>query len=266
VEAMAKKTAKIFNLKGKPIGRTSLPPIFATPLRPDVIKRAVLAIQSNRFQPQGRDPMAGKRTTAESRGVNLGIARIPRIKGPAGRGALAPGTVGGRLAHPPTSDKKIIKRIPKKEKRFALLSAIAATASKEVVASRGHPIEDVHQIPLIVADDLEGLKKAKEVEDALIHLGVFSDIYRVIESRKIRAGKGKSRGRKIKQAVGPLIVVKENKGIMEAARNIPGVDVVAVNNLNAEILAPGAHPGRLTIWTNGAIERLNELYGGGEKA
>lgn len=263
---MAKKTAKIFNLDGKPIGKTKLPPIFETPLRPDVIKRAVLATQSSRFQPQGRDPMAGKRTTAESRGVGLGIARIPRIKGPRGRGALATGTVGGRTANPPVSEKKIVKRIPKKEKRLALFSAIAATASKKIVASRGHSIEDVPQIPLIVTDELEKLKKTKEVEEILIHLGVLSDIYRVRDSRKIRAGKGKRRGRKIKQAVGPLIVVAENKGVTKAARNIPGVDIVTVNNLNAEILAPGTHPGRLTIWTSSAIEKLNELYGGGEKA
>jgi large subunit ribosomal protein L4e len=266
VKAVAKKTAKIFNLEGKAVGKITLPPIFGTALRPDVIKRAVIAIQSNRFQPQGRDPMAGKRTTAESRGVGLGIARIARKKGPGGRGALVSGTVGGRAAHPPVSNKKIVKRIPKKEKRLALLSAIAATASKEVVASRGHSIEDVPEIPLIVTDDLEGLNKVKEVEEALIHLGVFSDIYRVQESRKTRAGKGKHRGRKTKQAVGPLIVVAENKGIMNAARNIPGVEVVTVNNLNTEALAPGTHPGRLTIWTNSTIEKLNELYSGGEKA
>jgi large subunit ribosomal protein L4e len=263
---MAKKTTKIFDLEGKPIGKIKLPPVFETVLRSDVIKRAVLATQSNKFQPQGRDPMAGKRTTAETRGVNLGISRIPRIKGGMGRGALAPGTVGGRAAHPPISDKKIVRRIPRKEKRLALLSAIAATASKEVVASRGHSIEDVPEIPLIVTNDLESLKKAKEVEEALIHLGVFSDIYRVKESRKIRAGKGKHRGRKMKQAVGPLIVVAENKGIIEASRNIPGVGVLTVNNLNVEMLAPGTHPGRLTIWTNSAIEKLDELYSGGEKA
>ncbi len=260
------KTAKIFNLTGKQTGKIKLPPIFKTPLRPDVIKRTVLAIQSNRFQPQGRDPMAGKRTTAESRGVGLGTARIPRTKGPRGRGALAPGTVGGRAAHPPLSEKKIIKRIPKKEKRLALFSAIAATASKKTVTSRGHAIEDVLQIPLIVTDKLEKLKKTKEVEETLVNLGVLSDIYRVKESRKIRAGKGKLRGRKTKQAVGPLIVVAENNGIVEAARNILGVDVVTVINLNAEILAPGTHPGRLTIWTSSAIEKLNELYGGGQKA
>jgi large subunit ribosomal protein L4e len=147
-----------------------------------------------------------------------------------------------------------------------LRSAIAATASKVVVASRGHSIEDVPEIPLIVTDDLAELKKTKEVEETLTRLGVLSDIYRVRESRKVRAGRGKSRGRRIKQAVGPLIVVTENKGIMDAASNIPGLDVVSVRSLNAEILAPGTHPGRLTIWTNSAIEELNKLYGGGTEA
>ncbi|MCK5562612.1 50S ribosomal protein L4 [Candidatus Bathyarchaeota archaeon] len=259
-----KKTVKIFDLQGKPIGKATLPTVFATPLRPDVIKRAVLAIQSSRRQPQGRDPMAGKRTSAESRGTGLGISRMPRVKGGGGRAALAPGTVGGRQPHPPTSEKKIIKRIPKKEARLALLSAIAATASKENVASRGHAIEDVLQIPLIITSSIQELTKTKEVEEALAHLGILSDIYRVKASRKIRAGKGKRRGRKMKQAIGPLIVVAENKGIFDAASNIPGVDVATVNNLNAEMLAPGTHPGRLTLWTNGAFEQLDKLYGGGK--
>lgn len=260
------RKVKVFNLEGKAVEKINLPPIFETPIRPDVIKRAVLAIQSNRLQPQGRNPMAGKRTTAESRGVNLGIARIPRVKGPGGRGAFAPGTVGGRVAHPPVSGKKIIKRIPKKEKRLALFSAIAATASKEMVASRGHQIEDIPQIPLIVTDDLEELGKTKDLEEALIRLGIFADIYRVKESKKIRAGKGKKRGRKTKQSVGPLLVVAEDKGITKAAKNIPGVDVVTVNNLNAELLAPGTYPGRLTVWTGGAIMQLSKLYGEGSEA
>src|SRR3972149_11220723 len=126
----AQKTPKIYNLKGQPTGKTILPTIFTTPLRPDVIKRAVLATQSNRLQPQGRDPMAGKRTTAESQGTGSGIARIPRIKGGGGKAKFAPSTVGGRQPHPPTSQKNIVKHIPKKESRLALRSAIAATASK----------------------------------------------------------------------------------------------------------------------------------------
>jgi large subunit ribosomal protein L4e len=262
---MVKKVAKILNLEGKATGKVELPPVFATPLRPDVIKRAVLAIQSNRLQPQGRDPMAGKRTSAESRGTGMGIARLPRRKGGAGKAAFAPGTVSGRQGHPPLSEKNIVKKIPKKEKRLALFSAIAATASKEVVASRGHHVEDVAQIPLVVTSDFESLTRTKEAEEALVHLGVLSEIFRAREGTKVRAGKGKSRGRKMKRSVGPLIVVAENKGIVEAARNVPGVDVVTVANLNVEMLAPGTHPGRLTIWTNSAIERLGELYGKGEQ-
>jgi large subunit ribosomal protein L4e len=261
----AHKTAKIFDLQGKPVGKIILPNVFGTPLRPDVIKRAVLAIQSRRRQPQGRDPMAGKKTSAESRGVDLGISRVPRVKGGGGRAALAPSTVGGRQPHPPRSEKKIVKRISKKEARLALHSAIAATASKEEVASRGHAVEEVPQFPLVVATSIEELSKTKEVEEALTNLGVLSDIYRVKASRKIRAGKGKRRGRKMKQAVGPLIVVAENKGIIKAGNNIPGVDVTTVNNLNTEILAPGTHSGRLTLWSSSAIERLNKSFSGGKE-
>ena len=262
----AKKTAKIFDLQGKSIGKAALPAVFATPLRPDVIKRAVLAIQSSRRQAQGRDPMAGKRTSAESRGTGLGIARVPRVKGGGGRAAFAPSTVGGRQPHPPRSEKKIVKRLPKKEARLALLSAIAATASKDVIASRGHRIEDVPDFPLIVTDSIEELTKTSEVEAALTNLGVLSDLYRVKTSRKIRAGKGKRRGRKTKQATGPLIVVVEKSALFDAASNIPGVTLAKVKDLNAEMLAPGTHPGRLTLWTNGAIEQLGSLYGGGAEA
>jgi large subunit ribosomal protein L4e len=261
-----KKTADIYDLQGKPTAKTTLPTVFATPLRPDVIKRAVLAIQSHKRQPQGRNLMAGKRTTAESRGTGQGISRVPRIKGGSGRAAFAPSTVGGRQPQPPTSAKKISKQIPKKETRLALQSAIAATASKETVAQRGHAIEAVPQIPLVVTDQIQGLTQTKQVTEALASLGVLPDIQRVKASKNIRAGKGKRRGRKTKQATGPLIVIAENKGLAEAASNIPGVQVAKVNDLNPEMLAPGTHPGRLTLWTNSALERLDALYSKGETA
>ena len=255
------KTAEIFDLQGKATGKIALPSVFSTPVRPDVIKRAVLAIQSSRIQPQGRDPMAGKRTTAESRGTCSGIARVPRLKGGSGRAAFAPSTVGGRQPHPPKVEKKIVKNIPKKEARLALTSAIAATAQKEVVAKRGHKVEKVVQIPLIVDNAIENLTRAKDVEAAFTSLGIDADITRVRDSRNVRAGKGKSRGRKIKQAVGPLIVVVDGVNLVAAASNLPGVQVTTVSNLNTEMLAPGTNPGRLTVWTNGAIEQLNTIYG-----
>ena len=258
------KTLTIFDLKGTPEGKTTLPKIFTNSIRPDVIKRAVLAIQSTRIQPQGRDPMAGKKTSAESRGTGMGISRIPRVKGGGGKAGFAPSTVGGRQPHPPKSEKKIIKNIPKKEAHFALYSAIAATASKENVASRGHKIDSVLQIPLILTDKIEELSKTSEVKATLTNLGLFSELNRVKNSRKIRAGKGKRRGRKMKQAVGPLIIVAANKGISKAGNNIPGVDVVEVNNLNTEMLAPGTYPGRLTLWSIGALTQLDKIYDGGQ--
>lgn len=262
---MGKVSAKIFDLDGKVTGKLRLPIIFKTPVRPDIIKRAVISIQSHRFQPQGRDVFAGKRTTAESLGVGRGIARIPRLKGRTQRGALAPFTVGGRPTHPPVAWKRIVKKIPRKEMRLALRSAVAATASKDRVSLRGHIVDDIPDFPLVVLDEIQDLEKTQEMEKTLIKLGLWPDVYRAKESRKIRAGKGKRRGRKMKRAVGPLLVITEARGragAVRAARNIPGVDIVAVNNLNVELLAPGTHPGRLTVWTSSAIEKLDALFGG----
>jgi large subunit ribosomal protein L4e len=196
----------------------------------------------------------------------MALARVPRVKGGSGNAAFAPGTVGGRQAHPPRAEARVVKEIPKKEKHLALLSAIAATASKETVELRGHEVEGVLEIPLVVEDSLSELTKAKEVEEAFTNLGLLTDIYRVRESRGIRAGKGKHRGRKMKQAIGPLIVITENKGIVKAASNLPGVDVVTVSDLNAEVLAPGTHAGRLTVWTTSAIAEVGKLYSAGENA
>ena len=259
---MGKASAKIFDLNGEAKGKIRIPSIFKTSMRPDVIRRAVVALQSHRFQPQGRDAYAGKRTTAESRGVGLGISRIPRIK-EGRRAAFAPSTVGGRATHPPVAEKRIEKKIPRKEMRLALRSAIAATASKDIVASRGHIVYDIPDFPLVVVDDIQRLRKTREVREALIRLGVWSDVYRVKESENIRAGKGKARGRRKKRAVGPLIVIAENEGIVEAARNLPGVEVATVDSLNVELLAPGAHPGRLTLWSRSAFEEVDKLFGGG---
>ena len=254
----------VYSLDGKIVGKVEVPKIFiSTPIRPDVVKRAVLAIQSRRFQPKGRDPMAGKRTTAESRGVGLGIARIPRVKGAgtprAGQGAFAPGTVGGRLAHPPTPEKIIIKRINKKEKKLALKSALAATTKKDLVEKRGHKVEDVFRLPIIVEDEIEEVKNTRKLRDVLKALKLEKELERIIEGRRIRAGKGKRRGRRIKQAKGPLFIVNEDRGIVKAASNLPGVDVATTKNLNVELLAPGTHLGRLTIWSESAFKEVGGL-------
>jgi large subunit ribosomal protein L4e len=258
---LGKVSAKIFDLRGKPIGKVKLPLVFGTPLRPDVVRRGVVALRSHGFQAQGRDPMAGKRTSAESQGVGHGTARVPRMK-ERGRSAFGVGMAKGHQAHPPRSEKRTAKRLPRREMRLALCSAVAATGVKDVVAARGHMVDGVPDFPLVVADEFEDLRRTKDVEAALLAWGVWGDVFRVRESRNIRAGKGKGRGRRFKQAVGPLIVVAKDGGVVKAAGNLPGVDAVSVDGLNVELLAPGTHAGRLTVWSSSAIERLGERFRG----
>jgi large subunit ribosomal protein L4e len=253
---------KVYDLEGNEKGEIEIPQVFLTPVRFDLIKKAVIAIQSHRFQPKGRDPMAGKRTTAESLGVGYGLSRVPRVKGEnypkARQAAFAPNTVGGRLAFPPTPEKKIKKKINKKEKLLALKSAIAATAIKELVSKRGHKFDLTKTFPLVVSDEIQNIDKTSKIIQIFKKLGVWDDVKRVSSTIKIRAGKGKKRGRRKKMRVGPLLVIINDNGVKKAARNIPGVTVVELKNLNPEHLAPGTHPGRLTIWVESAIKALSE--------
>ncbi|MDO8056278.1 MAG: 50S ribosomal protein L4 [Candidatus Hermodarchaeota archaeon] len=259
---------KLLTLEGKKKGTISLPPIFDTALRRDVIKRAVLAKQSAGYQRHGVDPLAGKRTTAASWGVGHGRARVPRRKGQgyrsASHGAFAPFTVSGRRTHPPEARKNPLEQINKKERRLAIRSAVAATANSALVTARGHRFE-VEELPIVTVDDLQAIESTQEAKDALTKLGLWVDIIRVKNGRKIRGGNARRRGRKYRKPVGPLIVIAEDKGIRKAARNIPGVTVRYVSKLNAEDLAPGTEPGRLTVWTKSAIDALTAgLFGGGQ--
>ena len=261
---MVKESVQIYNLQGKAVRRIRLPRVFRSPVRSDIIKRAVLSVQSGRYQPQGRDPRAGERTTATSLGVGRALSRVPRVKGrgssASGKGALAGMTVGGRTAHPPRAEKRIVKSINNKERRLAIRSAVAATADEKLVASRGHLTDGVLNFPLVVVDEIQGLGKSSDVKEAFLELGLWSDVERVNNGIKVRAGRGKTRGRRLKEGKGPLIVIEEDKGIVKAARNFPGVNVALVRDLNAEQLAPGTHPGRLTLWSESALKELSSIH------
>jgi large subunit ribosomal protein L4e len=201
----------VLSITNEKIDEIDLPKIFETPIKPEVVRRAVIAQQSHDFQPQGRDPLAGKRNTALSRGTGHGQARLPRLK-QSGKADFAVQAVGGHLSTPPMSEKVTVKRINKKERRLAIRSGIAATANKEVVAARGHHIEGVAQLPLVIDDAIEDVQKTKEVEDIFTKIGVWADVKRA-DRKGVRAGRGNMRGRGKKTGKGPLIVVSEDKGI-----------------------------------------------------
>lgn len=250
-------------------GEIQLPWQFEEELRPDLIQRAVLTLQSHRRQAYAASKSAGKRASTKlSRrrrdykgSYGYGISRVPRkIMSRRGSrmnwvGAFAPGTVGGRRAHPPKTEKIWKKKINEKERAKAIRSAIAATMQKEVVVQRGHLVPKHY--PFILDGKFESLNKTREVISALNRLGLETELQRT-DRKKIRAGKGKSRGRKYKKSKGPLIVVSVKNKLYGAAKNIPGVDVADVRSLNAELLAPGAKAGRLTLWTISAIDLLEK--------
>ena len=121
-----------------------------------------------------------------------GVSRVARASGGGGgrqgQGAEVASTRGGRQAHPPIVEKVIYKKLNKKENKLALCSAIAGTASKEIVESRGHKIEGIESFPIIVSDDIESISKASEILKVLDSLKLTQDLKR-LESRKARSGK-----------------------------------------------------------------------------
>jgi large subunit ribosomal protein L4e len=258
--------AKIKSIEGSNSGEIVLPEQFDEPVREDLIKRAVLAIQNNNRQPYGAKFGAGmrqhgklsRRRKAYKSSYGIGISRVPRkIMSRRGRrfnwvGAVAPGMVGGRRAHPPKAEKKWEQKINKKERRKAIRSALSASVIKEMVEKRGHFVNDY---PLIVESKIEDVVKTKDAIAILIKLGLEKELLRCSE-KKIRAGKGKSRGRKYRKKKGPLMVVSKDCKLIKAASNISGVDIVEVNYLNAELLAPGTAPGRVTVYSDAAIKRI----------
>lgn len=240
--------AQILSLDGTVERDIDLPPAFSEELRPDLIKKAVLALQSTRRQPHGTYPYAGIESSAVGWGSGRGASHVPRIKS-GSRAAKVPQAKGGREAHPPVVQKVLVQRINKKEKQKAFKSALAASASEELVRARGHRFSG--PVPVVFEDSFEDLSRTADVISALSAVGVYADIERSKQSRKVRAGRGKMRGRRYKQRKSILIVTSGSP--LKAAKNLPGVDAVSVDQLNTELLAPGTLPGRLTVFTERAL-------------
>lgn len=250
--------AKVYNLDGSEKAEIELPSVFETEYRPDLIKRAVISSLTARLQPKGTDYLAGKRTSAKSIGKGHGRARVRRTA--QGAGAFVPQAVGGRRAHPPKVDKILFERINKKERIKALMSAIAASANIELVKARGHAVEEVPSVPLVVDGEFEALKKTKEVLEVFKALGLDKDVKRAKDGIKIRAGIGKLRGRRYRKPKSVLVVVGDLCEAINASRNLPGVDVITANDLGVMHIAPGTVAGRLTLWTEKAVEKLSDRF------
>jgi len=255
--------------------KIDLPQSFASEVRPDLVKLAVASARANRRQAYGsnphggkKKPMSGMKHSVEWWGKGRGVSRIMRRTGQR-RAAQNPHTLGGRRAHGPKVEKDWSRKLNRTERRLARNSALSATTDIETVSGRGHRFaEEISSLPIILGDYSENGKKM-DIEEFNLHggtrkvtaifeaLGLGDDLRRAKSGRKIRAGKATMRGRVHKTPKSVLLVVAQKDGLAKAARNLPGVDVVAAKDLSAEHLAPGGDLGRLTVFTKAAVEALN---------
>jgi len=245
----------------------ALPDVFRAPIRPDIIKFVHVNVRKNSRHPYGvkcqfgpSGVVAGHQHSAHSWGTGRAVSRIPRVSGGgthrAGQGAFGNMCRSGRMAFPTKVWRKWHRKIPRKQRRYAIASAIAATASAPLVMARGHRIDMLPEIPLVV--DFGEVLKTKEAMKMLKTFGLKEELERTQKTMK-RCGKGKyNRGRKTK--VGPLIVYDGDYLSYRGFRNIPGVSLCHVERLRLQELAPGTHLGRLVIWQKQAIEKLPAVY------
>ncbi len=251
-------TTNVYSVSGAVAGTVEVPEVFATPYRPDVIKKAVLAAAANKRQPYGPAEGAGMRHSVSTWGKGRGVARVQRVHD--GRKATeSPNNVSGRRAHPPVPERIWTQKVNKKELRLARKSAIAATGCADCVKARGHKFDDAVTFPIVVEDDMNEIKSTSQVIALFEKIGIGYDLDRAKYGRKIRAGRGKMRNRKYRTPVSVLVVVDNEDRtapIFRSVSNIPGVTIEEVKTLNASILAPGGDAGRLTVYTKSALDTI----------
>lgn len=252
--------------KGEASGtKVLLPSVFRAPIRPDVVSYVHDQVIKNRRHPFAVGELSGMKASAESWGTGRAVARIPRVRGGgthrSGQGAFGNMCRGGRMFAPTKTWRRWHRKVNIKQRRYAVVSAIAASGVPGLVLAKGHQIDETPEVPLVLNDKVEELKKTKEAVKLLKKLKAWKDIEKVYATKRFRAGKGKMRNRRRIMKRGPLVIYNKDNGLTKAFRNIPGITLLPVDKLNLLKIAPGGHLGRFCIWTESAFKRLDDIYG-----
>jgi len=265
---LARPLVGVYNgdAKAKVEQHVVLPAVFTVPIRNDLVQEVHGAMNKNHRQAHSVSKYAGHQTSAESWGTGRAVARIPRVPGGgthrAGQGAFGNMCRGGRMFAPTKTWRRWHRKTSISQKRFATTSALAASAIPALVLARGHRIEQISEVPLVIDNKvIDNIDKTTKAVAFLKKINAHDDVEKVKESKKLRPGKGKMRNRRYVQRRGPLIVYNENGPMLKAFRNVPGIQLCAVSRLNLLQLAPGGHIGRFIIWTKDAFQKLDTLYG-----
>lgn len=261
-------TVSVFNHKNSAevLREVRTPQVFSTAIRHDIVQFVHDNLSKNTRQARGVDPRAGMKHSAESWGTGRAAARIPRIGGSgtsrSGQGAFGNMCRKGRMSFPLHTWRRWHRKVNLRQRRHALASALAASSVWGLVNARGHRINNVPQLPLVLDNEVNQVSKTKEAVALLKAFGLYEDVERVMKSKSLRPGRGKMRNRRFRMRRGPLVVVDDQAQALERAlRNIPGVDVLNVNRLNIRNLAPGGQLGRLLVFTEGALAELKQQFG-----
>ncbi|KAK0665588.1 ribosomal protein L4 domain-containing protein [Cercophora samala] len=265
----SRPTVTVLGADGKATGATEvLPKVFGAPIRPDIVKHVHTGMAKNKRQPYSVSEKAGHQTSAESWGTGRAVARIPRVSGGgthrAGQAAFGNMCRSGRMFAPTKIWRKWHVKVNQGQKRFATASALAASAVAPLLMARGHQVSTVPEVPLVIDSAAFSVASKTAAAVGLLQaVGAGPELEKVKASKKLRAGKGKLRGRRHRQRRGPLVVYSastDGKDLVQGFRNIPGVETSPVDALNLLQLAPGGHLGRFVIWTSAAIKELDAVY------
>ncbi|XP_002157151.1 large ribosomal subunit protein uL4B [Hydra vulgaris] len=263
--AVVRPLVTVLSDQGEKLKQIPLPAVFKAPIRPDVVNFVHSNMSKNSRQAFSVHKHAGAQTSATSWGTGRAVARIPRVRGGgthrSGQGAFGNMCRGGRMFAPTKTWRRWHRHVNQNQRRYAVCSALAATALPALVMARGHKIENLTEVPVVCSNNIENLTKTKAAVQFLKKINAYEDVQKCQDSKKIRAGKGKMRNRRYTMRRGPLVVFKEDHGIKQAFRNLPGVDLIQVDRLNLLKLCPGGHLGRFVIWSESAFERLDSIFG-----
>lgn len=261
---MQRPVVSVYSKDSAVVSQVPMPAVFTAPIRDDTVQFVHANMSKNRRQAHGVFWLQGHQHSAESWGTGRAVARIPRIGGSgtsrSGQGAFGNMCRKGRMFAPLKTWRKWHRKINKTQKRHAVASALAASAVAPLVLARGHNVNDVPELPLVI--DSLNVDSTKALLTTLHKVGAAGDLARVRASKTSRAGQNKMRYSRFKMAKGPLIVYgDENPQLKRTARNLPGVDTCSVHRLNLLQLAPGGHLGRFVIFTQDAFNHLNHVFG-----
>lgn len=258
--------AKLFDKSGKEKGTVELPNNFNSAVRTDVLLKVFESQKLIDSQSYGMMYGAGawysasgiskKRRNVWKNTYGKGISRTPRkIMSRSGSsfnwiGATAPNTRGGRSAHGPTSDKNLFRKINKKELKLAFNSALSSSVNPKFIESK----YGVKGETGLVFDNKILETKTKEFVETMQK--VFgSNFEKIFKVKTVRAGVGKSRGRKYKSNAGLLFVIANEEKMSRS-----GITVVKVKDLKVSDLTPNGIPGRFICYTENAIKQIGERF------